>query len=63
MAEENALFVDPESEESIARALGEVFGMSADLSAKLRKQGLERAQSFSWDQASEQILRIYQSRN
>jgi|GEM_PF-1890125 len=54
----NSLFIDPENENDIA---DKIYSILADkeLSAKLRKAGLEHAKKFSWINTAQKTLEIY----
>jgi glycosyltransferase involved in cell wall biosynthesis len=47
--------VDPQDEEAMAEALGEIIA-DADLRSRMRTAGLARAQQFSWDRTAQQTL-------
>jgi glycosyltransferase involved in cell wall biosynthesis len=53
-----ARLIDPRSEEELTGALLEVTG-SADLRARLRLEGLERARHFGWPQAARRVLAVF----
>lgn len=59
VAEKAALYCDPESEESIAEAIGR-FMMSEDLRTELRVAGLERVKEFTWDRTAGQVLEVFE---
>jgi glycosyltransferase involved in cell wall biosynthesis len=58
LAGDAALLVDPYDSGAIAAALRRVL-KDAELREKLRRRGLERAAQFSWRQAAEQTLAVY----
>jgi glycosyltransferase involved in cell wall biosynthesis len=51
IAGDAALLVDPDSEEEIAHGIGRVL-TDAELRARLREAGVERARSFTWDRTA-----------
>lgn len=53
-----ALMVDPTDETTIARALTDVL-LNVELSADLRRRGLERAQAFTWERTVTETLAAY----
>ena len=53
-----ALMVDPDEEESIARALRRIHA-DRGLRGELKKKGLERAKKFSWRHTAEETLNVY----
>lgn len=59
-AGEAALLVDPESVDQIRDTMIRVLG-DESLRADLIQRGLERAQSFTWRRAAEQLRAIYRS--
>lgn len=54
-----ALLVDPHSTEDIAAAMHRITS-DPDLRKRLRAQGLQRAQLFSWEKTGSQILSLYE---
>jgi len=58
VAGDAARFFDPRDAEAIALAMREVHADAA-LRAQLRARGIDRARSFSWDDAAERTLAIY----
>jgi glycosyltransferase involved in cell wall biosynthesis len=56
---EAALLIDPLDEQQIADALLRIVGDS-DLRTRLRAAGLEQAKRFTWREAAEKTLRLYQ---
>lgn len=59
VAEGAALMVDPSDAEGLSRAI-ELAASDADLRADLRKRGLERAASYTWDRAARKLLATYE---
>lgn len=53
------LLVDPRSVEELATALARVL-TDGELRQRMRKQGLERSQVFSWDRTARETLRVYE---
>ena len=53
-----ACLIDPYDEHDIARALREV-SQSATLRESLSSAGIKRAQAFSWTQAAQRVLRVF----
>ncbi len=53
-----ARLIDPHDESDISAALLEVTG-SDELRARMAAAGLERARAFSWQQAAESVLRVF----
>jgi len=51
-------WVEPEDEEAIAGALSEIL-TDTDRAARLRKEGLLRAERFSWEKTARQTLAVY----
>ena len=58
VAGDAARFVDPRDADAIARAMRELHA-DASLRAILSDRGIERARSFSWDDAAARTLAIY----
>lgn len=52
------IMVDPRKPEELAAAMARVLGDS-DLANGMRRQGLERAATFSWDRCARETLSIY----
>ncbi len=52
-----AVYVDPHSPQEIAQAIHNVL-TDQTLSAKLKKEGFERSQHFSWERCAEQHLEL-----
>lgn len=59
VAEKAALYIDPDSEESIRDALSKMW-KNEPLQLKYTNLGLERAKLFHWDRTAEQTMAIYQ---
>lgn len=53
-----ARLIDPRNEEDIARALAEVTASEA-LRARMREQGLRRAQTLSWKETAKRTLSVF----
>ncbi len=53
-----AVLVDPYDERAIAGGMARVLD-DADLRARLRRKGIERARGFSWERAAEGTLKVY----
>jgi glycosyltransferase involved in cell wall biosynthesis len=53
-----ARLIDPHDEDDIARALLEVTASEA-LQAQLRRAGIQRARCFTWQQAAQRILEVF----
>ena len=53
-------WVEPEDEDSIASTLENVL-TDTDKAARLRKQGLERAKEFSWEDTAQRTLEVYRA--
>jgi glycosyltransferase involved in cell wall biosynthesis len=51
--------VDPNDAEALAAAL-ELLAVNGELRADLRRRGLERAATFSWERAARSLLRVYE---
>lgn len=60
IAGDAALLVDPNSEAAIAKGMIEIAN-NAELRARLSKQGLERARTYSWDKAAQQYRAVFRS--
>lgn len=60
LAGEAALLIDPGDEAAIAGALRQVLE-DQDLAAELRQRGLAHAARFSWQQAAEKTLAVYEA--
>ncbi len=58
IAGDAARFVDPQEPEEIADAIEEVLGKET-LREDLIRRGLQRAQSFRWDSAARETLKVY----
>lgn len=58
VAGDAAEFFDPKSVEDMALAIERVL-RSSELRAALRKKGLERAKTFSWDECARRHFRLY----
>jgi glycosyltransferase involved in cell wall biosynthesis len=54
-----ALLIDPNDESALANALIEIVG-NARLRAELREKGIAQARKFTWREAAEKTLRLYQ---
>jgi glycosyltransferase involved in cell wall biosynthesis len=52
-----ALMVDPYDIEGMAKAMYKVLS-DVELSEEMRRKGLERAKSFSWEQTAQSILKV-----
>jgi len=52
-----ALMVDPYDIEGMAKAMYKVLS-DVELSEEMRRKGLERAKSFSWEQTAQNILKV-----
>lgn len=59
VAGDAGLYVDPQSVEEIAEAMGQIAGSPA-LRAKLSAAALERAKRFTWEETARRTLRTYQ---
>ena len=53
-------WVEPEDEDSIASTLENVL-TDTDKAARLRKQGLERAKQFRWEDTAQRTLEVYRA--
>ena len=53
-------WVEPEDEDSIASTLESVL-TDTDKAARLRKQGLERAKQFRWEDTAQRTLEVYRA--
>ena len=60
VADDAALFIDPESVDDIAAAMEKVTTDGA-FREDLRKSGLARAAEFSWDETARKTLEVYES--
>jgi glycosyltransferase involved in cell wall biosynthesis len=60
VAGDAALFVEPLDPEAICRAIIQVV-TDKDKAEKMRKQGFDRVNMFSWHRAAEEMLQIYES--
>ncbi len=60
VAGDAALYLDPESVDSISEALRRLLS-DAELRVTLRERGLERAGEFSWNRTAERTLEVYRS--
>lgn len=56
---ESAVIVDPYSKESICEGLERISG-DAELRARLRAEGLERAKMFTWKHSAELLYKAYE---
>jgi SAM-dependent methyltransferase len=54
-----AILIDPHSSEELCHAMWMVLS-DADLRLRMRQQGLERAQKFSWQRTAQQTLAVYE---
>lgn len=54
------IIVDPDSPHSLAKALHSVL-TDESLRQDLRRRGLERASSFDWEKAANQVLKVYEA--
>jgi len=57
---EAALLVDPHRTDELAQAILDLLS-SAELQRELRRRGLERARSFSWERTAMQTLQVYEN--
>lgn len=55
---DSAVIVKPDSTDSIAEGLHRLF-TDADLRARLRAEGLERAKLFSWERSAQMLYDVY----
>jgi glycosyltransferase involved in cell wall biosynthesis len=53
-----AIMVDPHDPDGLADAMDEVLSKE-ELRFELRRKGLERARSFSWEKTARQTLNVY----
>lgn len=60
IAGESALFVDPENPAEIAAAVARVLD-DDELRQTLRRKGLERSQSFSWEKCARETKELFES--
>lgn len=56
-----AVYVDPQSTESIAEGLKEVLAWSPAERKKYLKQGLDQSQKFTWEKAAKETLKVYEN--
>jgi glycosyltransferase involved in cell wall biosynthesis len=59
VTEDAALLIDPNDESALANALIEIVG-NTRLRAELREKGIAQAGKFTWREAAEKTLRLYQ---
>jgi glycosyltransferase involved in cell wall biosynthesis len=52
------ILVDPSDKDGFAKALNDIL-TDAGLAAELRRKGLERAKTFSWDATVEHVINVY----
>ncbi len=57
---DSGIIVDPDSAHSLAKALHSVL-TDESLRQDLGRRGLERASSFNWEKAADQVLRVYEA--
>ncbi|NUM33095.1 MAG: glycosyltransferase [Candidatus Brocadiae bacterium] len=60
IASDAAYLVDPQSSQSIAKAMSEIL-QNANLAALLKSKGKERARNFTWDKTASQTLVGYEA--
>jgi glycosyltransferase involved in cell wall biosynthesis len=58
VAGDAVIYVDPRNEAAWARALNDVLG-KAELRAKLRESGLQRASQFTWERAARALVPLH----
>lgn len=56
---DNAIYFDPNSQESIANSLSKVLNLSEDKRKQYIKHGLKHAMSFSWEITAEKTVELY----